>query len=397
MPGSIRRGALGLVVGIVVGVGACAGDGSGSPAASEPSPASTDARGELTVEAGDVALLTPEGKSWIDPEVLRRGGQSLMTWQEPDGGVWLAEVDPDTGVLADGSVAQLGDSAAPLGRTFNGPEFGVDQTGWAVYYTRLVDGRQQVARVGADGTLEVLTGGDEHFSPLPTAQPSSATTRLVMLRRPPEWGTVLWVDPADPEAEHEVVHLGERTPGDARWAVGTATFVTNVHPDQPGQLSLVNTDTGAVVAVTDEPGLKSRPYAWEWPKPDGGLLVLAIVDGTELVVWGDDGNGEWQRRATLTSPDPTHPVLGSPEPFVAGGRSYVSLTAQDASSPSQQVWIVGVDPDAPFEQRCDDGDAGPISRSDPEVLLGAEQAFVFYNVFDPDGAGVYRCATGIRP
>jgi hypothetical protein len=223
-----------------------------------------------------------------------------------------------------------------------------------------------------------------------------------MLRRPPEWGTALWVDTADPGAEHELVHLAARTDGDARWAVGTATFVTNAHPDQPGQPSLVDTDTGAVVRVTDEPGAKTTPYAWEAPEADDRLLVLAVVNGIELVVWGEHGTGSWRRRVTLSSPDPTHPYLGSPEPFVAGGRSYVSLSAADAPGTvpgitSQQVWIVGIDPEAPFERRCDDGEAGPVTRADPELLVGADQAFVYYNVFGSDGVDAYRCATGIRP
>ncbi|MGH9112488.1 MAG: hypothetical protein ACRDZN_09380 [Acidimicrobiales bacterium] len=393
--GATPRAGLAALLGLVA---ACSG-GSGQPTTT---PAATDVTEALAVEEGDAARLTPAGESWIDPEVLRSGAVSLMTWQDSAGGVWVAEVDPDTGLLVEGSASQVGDGAAPLRRTFNGPEFGVDETGWAVYYTRLVDGREQVARVEPDGTPEILTSGEAHFSSQATTQRSSSSTRLVMLRRPPEWGTALWIDVAEPGSEHELAHFDERTDGDARWAVGTNTFVTNAHPDRPGQLSLVDTDTGAVVAVSDDPGTKTTPYAWEAPEGDGGLFVLAIVDGTELVVWGEDANGHWRQRATMSSPDGAHPYLGSPEPFVAGGRSYVSLAAADTpiGSPargSQQVWIVGIDPEAPFARRCDDGSPEPVFRGDPEVLLGADQAFVYYNVFGPDGVDVYRCATAIKP
>ncbi len=377
-------------------------------------------------EAAGYVLATPPGvpvPHYAKVSYLRDGidldperPESLVYAKAPDGrteligvmyvdGIWVAEVDPDTGLLVEDTSSRIADGAAPLRRTFNGPEFGVDRAGWSLYYTRLVDGRQQVARVTADGTLAVLTTGDEHFSPLASTQASSASTRLIALRRPPDWGTALWVDAADPGTEHELLHLAERTDGDARWAVGTATFVTNAHPDQPGRLSLVNTDTGAVVPVS-EPGVKTAPnaiFAWVAPEADGELFLLAVVDDRELVVWGRHDHGDWQRRATLTSPDPTHPYLGSPEPFVAGGRSYISLTTAEApgAAPgrtSQQVWIVGIDPEAPFERRCDDGEAGPVTRVDPEVLLGADQAFVYYyTLTQAAGAQTYRCATGIRP
>jgi hypothetical protein len=355
----------------------------------------------LAVEPGDVAPLNPPGESWFDPEVLRSDGESLIAWQDAAGGVWVAEIDPRTGLVVAGSPSRLADGAAPLLRTFNGPEFGVDAAGWAVYYTRLVGGSQQVVRVRPDLSLDVLTAGDEHFSPLATIRAGADSTHLVLLRRPPEWGTLLWADAADTSVEHELLHLAERTDGDARWAVGTATLVTNAHPDHPGQLTLVDTDVPAVVRVTDEAGLKTTPYAWAAPEAGGRLLVLAVVDHAELVVWGEDETGAWQRLMSLPSPSPSHPYLGSPEPFVAGGRSYVSLSAADApdtvpGSTSQEVWIVGIDPAEPFARRCDDSAAGAVTRADPEILLGAEQAFVYYNVYGAGGADVARCATGIR-
>jgi len=68
---------------------------------------------------------------------------------------------------------------------------------------------------------------------------------------------------------------------------------------------------------------------------------------------------------------------------VAGGRSYVSLslgTAPDArpGATDEQIWVVGVTPGQPFAARCDDGQAAPVTRLDPEVFVGAEQVFVYY-------------------
>ena len=353
------------------------------------------------VERGNVATLTPAGESWIDPEVLRFNDELRMTWQDPQGGIWLAMLDPLTGLLAS-EPARIGEGGASLGSTYNGPEFGVDRQGWAVYYTQLIDGRGQAVRLSADGTHTVLTTGTVHFSPLPTRDAARDSTRLLMLRRPPNWGTLLWLDTASPQSEHDLAYLPARTDGDGRWAVGTASLATNAYPAYPGQMVLLDTDTGAVTVVTGDASVKTAPYAWIAPEADGGLLALAIVDDTQLVVWAPDGNGGWREHIALTSPSTGHPYLGSPEPFVAGGRSFVSLTVRDASNQipgvtDSQVWIVGIDPLVRFQERCDDAQLRPATRVDPEVLLGDEQAFVYYYAIRPTGSEVMRCATGIQP
>ncbi len=382
----------------IVAASACGGDGTG---VSGPPSAPVVESAALSVETGDVVVLTPAGESWIDPEVLRVGSEHMITWQTPQGEVWVAAVDPRSGLVVDGSSRLLGDGAAPLTRTFNGPELGLDEEGWAVYYTKLVDGFQQVVRVERDGASEVLTVGSEHFSPLPTVRPDADSTRLVLLRRPPEWGTLEWVDTTDAGREHELVHLDERTDGDARWAVGTATMATNAHPGRPGQVSLLDTDTGEVAAVTDDDHRYTVPYAWAAPEAGGDLMALAVVDGTELAVWSDEGSAGWSRIVTLSSPDPSHPYLGSPEPFVAGGRSWISFTAADAPTArpdvtSQQVWLVPIDSPMGQARRCDDGAVGPETRVDPEVLVGTDQAFVYYYTARREGFTAARCATGIR-
>ncbi len=349
---------------------------------------------------GDVTRLTPDGESWLDPELLRIKDEAWIGWQDPRGGIWIADVD-----LLDGTVAgrprQVGASAAPLARTYNGPEFGLDINGLALYYTQLVGGIEQVARTDLSGTTAVLTKGDAHFSPLPTRNAGDASTRLLMLRRPPDWGTLVWVDAIDTTTQHDLSHLAEREHGDARWAEGTAVFVTNAHPDHPGQISLVDTRRDSVSVITDTIEARTSPYAWRAPESaDGEFLVLAVIGDKRLQIWAPDAERGWRSYVTLESPSIEHPYIGSPEPFVAGGRSYVSLTVRDTIElrpgvTDAQVWIVGIDPNSQFRQRCDDAAVGPTMRADPETLAGATQVFVYYYVVKQTSSEAWRCASGI--
>ncbi len=383
-------------------------DGWMPPARADGTPAfaplwdSMLAPGESTpsVPRGATALLTPAGESWIDPEVARVGDAALMTWQDPAGGIWLADIDPVSGLPA-GEPVMVGTQAAPLGRTYNGPEIGIDRVGPRIYYTRQAGAVAQAVRVDRSGRVETITTGPEHFSPLPTQDAARASTRLLMLRRPPDWGTLLWLDSDAPAQEHDFATLALRTDGDARWVPGSATFVTTAYGEYRAELFLVDTDTGDVQQISNDGRPRTTPYAWRAPEVAGDFLVLAVVDDTQLEVWAaDDGSG-WHTLFTVQSPSLEHPFLGSPEPFVAAGRSFVSLSLRSTLDQvpgvtDAQIWLLGIDAATGFAQRCDDG-AALATRIDPETLPGSEQVFVYYYTVDASGSRVSRCATGIRP
>jgi hypothetical protein len=91
-------------------------------------------------------------------------------------------------------------------------------------------------------------------------------------------------------------------------------------------------------------------------------------------------------------------VYGSPEPFVAAGRSYVSLVIgrapPDGTKPYyNETWVLGMEGTA---IRCDDG-RSHIRRTDPEWFLGDEQVFILYNIYAEAGFyELHRSATGIK-
>lgn len=356
---------------------------------------------------GATLRLGPPGVSVSDPEFLNDG--DLVAWQTAGGEIRLAEVDPASGLFSvDG--AQLVDTGADsLLQSFNGPEFGLDREGWSVFYTKQSAGESQIwrAALGPGGELaaEPLTSGSPHTTPIVSQDANAENVFVVNIRGSWESGDVTWYRDATPELESFVAPVDTRATTHPTWIPGADTLIYR-EPEgaERGQLFLLDTETGARRQITGDAGDKTFPFGWFAPDHDGALLAFALLDQTAIAVYRDLGGAFWSRIATLPIPAESGGVtLGSAEPFVAAGRSFVTLSVQTNTSGTPgvadaQVWVFSVDPD-PDDRivlRCDDGQPAPAMRIDPESFLGAEQVYVYYNLVQPSGViEAYRCASGI--
>jgi hypothetical protein len=121
-----------------------------------------------------------------------------------------------------------------------------------------------------------------------------------------------------------------------------------------------------------------------------------------IAIYRDQGAAFWQKIATITTPPASdYKYIGSPEPFVVAGKSYISFVCREAATSSQyvdaEVWVTGIEADinSRLMQRCDSG-IPHIIRTDPESYIGAEKVFIYYNVLNPAGEfEIWRYATGI--
>jgi hypothetical protein len=377
---------------------------AGGPTDSGTRDAGVDANADLAVAPGQAERLSPAGASYADPEILET--ENKLTFVEKGGKVWVADLDPLTGRFAssDGRDLLVATGMAPLSITNNGPEFGLDKTGWSVIFSKQDKKAIQTWRAvqtAAGLKVEPLTSGAQQMGAVASKHAGASSVRIAAVRGSWSSGELIWLDAAAPQTAHVLGKIQDKESSDARWIDGALTLVQTVREaPHRGQLRLVDTTSGASERITDDVGDKTKPYGWAAPESGGDLRVLALVDLVKLAVYERGSGAFWTRALEIGIPQGSGGVqLGSPEPFVAGQRSFVSVTVKTAQGAQDaQVWIVdlGAAPRrAPF--RCDDGAAGPVFRLDPETYRGSEQVFVYYYVHRKGGGfDLYRCATGLR-
>lgn len=347
--------------------------------------------------AGPVFVAGPMGEAgvgYIDPEVLHAERQ--LTFQDSLGSIHLAAIDPVDGrfVQGGGREFRLDNGAWPVSETFNGPEFGIDRDGWAVFYTKANGGVPSLWRAHVeDGVAiaEPLTAAFRRQTVLASKNPDAEQTRLLFSRGPRGTGEVTWQDEDDAASETPLGFYDEGV----RWIDGSFRFVRTIDSGAlAGQLELVDTESGERRLLTDDPGWKSFPYGFQDPE-SGRLQVLALVENdTAIGIWQERDQAQpFERIATIRVPGAEGQSLGSPEPFTAAGRSWLSFVLREArpAGPAQ-VWLASTDGSELW--RCDDGEP-ELARSDPETLVIGASVFVYYNVIAADGYRLYRCGSDL--
>ena len=334
---------------------------------------------------------------YIDPEFY--SALNLVTFADADMNAWLAALDPQTGnfISPDGRDIFLDSDLTPLRVSFNAPEFGVDANGWALYYTKDVSGVPQIFRATVNGenvSAEALTDdGVTRLSVLASKNPLLEHTRLLYAHGgfSPAEGSIAWLDESAPQTSEIIAAPIDRG---ARWIDGTTLFAFV----RDGQAAIYDTETYTAKTVTTTVGEKTYAYGWFAPET-GGTMLLTIVDDSRLEIYADNGSPIWDLISTLTIPaESAYGVIGSPEAFTAGGKSYITLVIKENTNYAPaEVWVWGIESENRFTLQCQDGQ-GDLIRTDPETYLGANQVFVYYNTLgDNQRFELIRCETGIKP
>lgn len=334
---------------------------------------------------------------YIDPEFY--SALNLVTYADADMNAWLATLDPQTGdfVSQDGRDILLDSDLTPLRVSFNAPEFGIDKNGWALYYTKDVNGVPQIFRAtvnGSEVTTESLTTDNiTRLSVLASKNPLIESTRLLYAHGSflPTQGSIGWLDESAPQTSETIADKID--PG-ARWIDGTTSFAFI----RDGQAALYDTETQTAQTVTNTPGEKTYAFGWLAPETSG-IMLLTIVDDSRLEIYADNGSANWDLISTLSIPaESAYGVIGSPETFTAGGKSYITLVVKaNTNYAPAEVWVWGIESADRFTLKCDDGQ-GELIRTDPEAYLGANQVFVYYNTLGNDQRfKLFCCETRIKP
>lgn len=383
----------------------------------------------LVVSHGDIETeqLGAAGVSYIDPEILQ--SENLMVYQVA-GDVWLAELNPTTGVFEkpQGNDLLIDQQIAPLNFSKNGPEFGISREGWRVYYNKELGGDIQIYRASVNENqvgVEALTDGEiDRINQLPSQNPNASAVGLVYGRgqftsgpdneQPdnfvaptgPNFSSVAWLQDNEPEVEFLLTPLVPNVAG-FRWAAGTSLATTTVgnQGEDFGQILLLDAETGNTRVITNDEGVKFDPYGWRAPEFSGELLVLAALENSCIGIYRDTGKQYWERIIEIeTPPESKLDFIQSSEPFVAAGRSYISTTVKRENEPiftgvtESEIWVYGIEPDieSRLYLRCDNGQPGLV-RHEAETFLGTDEVFLYYNKINPNNGLIelYLCRTRI--
>ncbi|MEO1512691.1 MAG: hypothetical protein AAFU70_11510, partial [Planctomycetota bacterium] len=355
------------------------------------------------------------GNNYADHEILQE--EDLMVFQTGST-AWIGRIDPATGafVAGDGREWLVDSDISSLQTSRNGPEFGIDSGGWTVWYNTNSGPRVRITRATPTGGFgspflrETLTGVQfDRVNQLPSQNANDGTT-YVLYGRGAISGfdrDIAYLSEADPANDIEVTPL---TPGAAgfRWIDNSSELLSTIGDlasADYGQIVLIDASTGEREVITDDPGIKFDPFGWLAPEFGGARLAIAALDESDIAVYRE-AEPFWERIAVLSPPvESGLSFVQSPEPFVAGGRSYVVTTLKNAEGPviggnvtESQVWLYGIDdrPDRRFAMRVDDPSGAFPVRHEGEAYLGADELFIYYNDVRPTGIGMVLTRTGIR-
>ncbi len=347
--------------------------------------------------------------------------RNAIVWSDSLGNLWLAGVDPVTGLFvpADGRGTLIDTNASntsDLDLIGNGPEWITTAKGDQIVYTRFgvgVPHEQASARLAlaetADGkvwTSRFLSANLQRNAPYASKDKGDKLPRISYVD--PK-GNHYWRNLYDSKSEKKVTAYPASFRS-LRFVKGAraAVFVAPVAGIK--QVHRVWLDTDVVEQLTFDAGnkdLHSVPWMWQAPEYANDYLLLTVVEDRELRVYRqvDPSTPAWE--VVRTAVTPNNAILNSPEPFTYKSKSYVAFAAATrAPSYPTSLWLVNLDVSKPLLRQLTD-DTTLRMRSDPEVYVTAEGAFLYFNRFDPSlsttgepncnacSEGVFRSHTGL--
>ena len=341
-----------------------------------------------TQETIDLRIGSPN-TTYLDPEYFNSNSVLKVNWFEPNGNIWIDDIDPNTGAFLSGdgrggqsqpngvlALPQVpGTSPVWFPFPLNGPEWGQNSQTAGIYYTGWdAQGIPQIFKVDVLPTLSVaqqLTfGTDPHYFALPNRDTTSSKTRLIMTHSSPNYLTVdyVWAEQKGNSPigkENHIPYTAGGSSSGPRWIPYSQSILTTigVNPQDGSivenpqlnefgfpinaviQIGSLNTNTGQLTVLTNDANNKSDAFVINAPELNGDQVLVTRSGLSTLLVYRNPNNsalGSWDfmQSVNLTNemeiPNDGHSglVLFSPELFTFGGKTYISVAAGIAPDPS---------------------------------------------------------------
>ena len=365
--------------------------------------------------------LVTQQRDLIDPEFSH--ARNKIAWADRDGGLWIADVDPATGLFvpANGKgvlVDPAAMAASDIRILGNGPEWISTATGDQIVYTKFLASVPKTRTNARLALAQQVRDGSWRYDFLAPANLPRAVPYASRDWRDPSprisyvgpGGNHYWRNLYDPSSEQRVEGYPMSQYYYAlRFADGMrgASFPAPV--DGVSQVFYHDLDSGIDTQLTFDAGQKdlaSRAWIWYAPEFGGAKVMMTVADNTELRIYREDpGQQEWMLVRSIRMPQDG--TINSPEYFTYNGASYVFFVGSvpPATFPSQ-LFLANIDPADPLLLQLTP-DSPLRMRTDPEVFIADDGPWIYFNrqTIDLTGSqyclscneGIFRSYTGLAP
>ena len=367
--------------------------------------------------------LVTDQRDLLDCEFSQ--ARNKITWVDRTGGLWIADVDPATGMFvpANGKGTLIDPEAmatADIRILGNGPEWVSTASGDQIAYTKFLAGQPKTRPNARLAMAQQVRDGTWRYDFLAPAKRLRAVPYASNDPRDPS-PRISYVDPGgyhywrnlyEPASERRV----EQYPQSQlqyyyamRFVQGERAATYPAVVDGVSQIFRYDLDSGATAQLTFDAGqkdLNSRAWIWHAPEFDGARVMVTVADDTELRIYREaEGPEGWELIRSVRTP--LNGVVNSPEYFTHDGASYVFFVANVPPAPfPSQVFLTNIDPADPLLVQLTP-DAPKRMRTDPEVFIAADGPYIYFNrqTIDLSGnqyclscnEGIFRSYTGLAP
>ena len=376
--------------------------------------------GSISAYAGsfvvnDVVVSDPSG-SLTDME-FDKTATPRQSWQEHDGNVWVANVDPAAGTWSppDGKQILIATNAVPIQDTRQGPEWASDNRGDRVLFTGAISGGMQIYQ----STYNQQTG---QYDVLPVAQSSGTALAhgshtpgdphpRLLYTIPAANGKVSqhtygWREIDNPQTGGTLPSdfiMPEWVDGRSAWVNGQYSYsiVATKTVSALDQVVFYDTGSGITTQLTRTGSSARFPVMWLDPACNCWLLT-AILDNAKIGVWEEQSDGRWLLVNQLRPPTQL-PYLFKPDYFIWNGASYLAYSTSNQKDGRKQalndvgeVWVTRVSGQGPFRHR-QVNDPSVTHIKDVENLTLTTGVYCYYTEILQDGRRlIHKAATGLH-
>jgi len=346
--------------------------------------------------AVDRIVGSPEVKYYFDPEYfVVNPDRILMTYQDAINRIWLTKIDPITGT-PQGRGRFLGRTVPEV----QGPEFGLDANGLAVYYTNVDEnGFEQVFKTPLDGNFapEQLTFDlQDNTKVVPTQNILEPQVRLSYYSRN-EQGATQFVAAKESSADETVripINFGDGGNEPYQWVPGQPALLPSLI-DQNGfyQIARFDVETGQTFILTNDPSNKADAKIDDAPEFETRLLYAVVQDTSEVAFYlFNDETRVFDDLTRLSIPTDLGSAeelyLDSVEAFNIQGRTYVAAAVglrENTIGPRdavivEELWLISLDQEQdPVNLKINAEGIDPFF--DPEVIIpdpNGDRALISY-------------------